>query len=77
MSEPTGATAASAATDATDVESALPPAPPPGAPLLEIKGLKKYFPLTQGVVFQRTVGFDDAFELSGAQPGAPDLLESG
>ena len=28
----------------------------PGEALLEIRGLKKYFPLTQGVVFKRTVG---------------------
>ena len=28
----------------------------PGEALLEIRGLKKHFPLTQGVVFKRTVG---------------------
>jgi oligopeptide transport system ATP-binding protein len=28
----------------------------PGETLLEIRGLKKYFPLTHGVVFKRTVG---------------------
>jgi oligopeptide transport system ATP-binding protein len=37
-------------------EAALPEAPAPGQPLLEIKGLKKHFPLTQGIVFKRTVG---------------------
>ncbi len=45
MSETTGATAASAL-----------PAPSAGEPLLEVRGLKKHFPLTQGVVFKRTVG---------------------
>ena len=28
----------------------------PGEALLEIRGLKKYFPLTQGIVFKRTIG---------------------
>jgi oligopeptide transport system ATP-binding protein len=45
-----------AASELPDAEAALPPAPPPGAPLLEIRDLKKYFPLTQGIVFKRTVG---------------------
>ena len=27
-----------------------------GEPLLEIRGLKKYFPLTQGIVFKKTIG---------------------
>ena len=59
MSEPAGATAASAAptepprSNCRTIESALPPPPPPGAPLLEIKGLKKHFPLTQGIVFKQ------------------------
>ena len=53
MSDPTGATASS---QTADVESALPPAPPQGEPLLEIRGLKKHFPLTQGIVFKRTIG---------------------
>jgi oligopeptide transport system ATP-binding protein len=45
VSEPTtGATAASRT------------ASPPGETLLEIRGLKKHFPLTQGIVFKRTVG---------------------
>ncbi len=61
MSEPlAGATAASGLTDAAvelpEVESALPPPPPPGEPLLVMQGLKKYFPLTQGIVFRKTVG---------------------
>ena len=53
MSEPTGATAAS--TPALD-DAVLPSAPAPGQPLLEIRGLKKYFPLTQGILFKRTIG---------------------
>ncbi len=53
MSEPTGSTAASVQ---PDDGSALPAAPPPGEPLLEIKDLKKHFPLTQGIIFKRTVG---------------------
>ena len=45
MSEPTtGATAASRT------------ASTPGEALLEIRGLKKHFPLTQGIVFKRTIG---------------------
>ena len=45
MSDPaTGATAASR-TAAT-----------PGEALLEVRGLKKHFPLTQGIVFKRTIG---------------------
>ena len=48
MSESTtGSTAASQASSA--------PAPA-GETLLELRGLKKHFPLTQGVVFKRTVG---------------------
>jgi oligopeptide transport system ATP-binding protein len=47
---------ATPASEPADVDSALPPAPPPGEPLLEIRGLKKHFPLTQGIVFKRTVG---------------------
>jgi oligopeptide transport system ATP-binding protein len=57
VSEPTGATAASSPADSpADVDAALPAAPAPGEPLLEIKGLKKHFPLTQGIVFKRTIG---------------------
>ena len=48
MSESTGATAAS--TPALE-DAVLPSAPAPGEPLLEIRGLKKHFPLTQGIVF--------------------------
>jgi oligopeptide transport system ATP-binding protein len=36
--------------------AAAPPTGPAGEPLLEIKGLKKYFPLTQGIVFKKTIG---------------------
>jgi oligopeptide transport system ATP-binding protein len=43
----TGATAASQVTSSTAG---------PGETLLEIRGLKKHFPLTQGIVFKRTVG---------------------
>jgi peptide/nickel transport system ATP-binding protein len=35
------------------------PAPPPadrGEPLIRVTGLKKYFPITQGILFQRHVG---------------------
>jgi oligopeptide transport system ATP-binding protein len=51
-SRPTGATAASRA------ERTPRPAGPPGSgeALLEIRDLQKHFPLTQGVVFKRTVG---------------------
>jgi oligopeptide transport system ATP-binding protein len=38
------------------LDSALPEAPPPGEPLLEIRGLKKHFPLTRGVVVKRSIG---------------------
>jgi oligopeptide transport system ATP-binding protein len=38
------------------------PLPAAGEPLLEIRGLKKYFPLTQGVVFKRTVGHVQAVD---------------
>ncbi|WP_081866145.1 ABC transporter ATP-binding protein [Blastococcus sp. URHD0036] len=53
MSEPTtGATAVSTASTAalSGARGAI------GETLLEIRGLQKYFPLTQGVVLQRTVG---------------------
>jgi oligopeptide transport system ATP-binding protein len=40
----------------TGATAASPTASAPGETLLEIRGLKKYFPLTQGVVFKRTVG---------------------
>ena len=33
-----------------------PPARARGEPLLEISGLKKHFPLTQGIVFKKTIG---------------------
>ena len=33
-----------------------------GEPLLEIRGLKKYFPLTQGIVFRKTVGYVHAVD---------------
>jgi oligopeptide transport system ATP-binding protein len=33
----------------------LPPVAP-GEPLIEVKGLKKHFPLTQGIVLRRTIG---------------------
>ena len=47
-SEPTtGATAASGVPSSAIT---------PGETLLEVRGLKKHFPLTQGVVFKRTVG---------------------
>ncbi|WP_305852309.1 ABC transporter ATP-binding protein [Blastococcus sp. PRF04-17] len=36
--------------------AAAPPTPPTGEPLLEVRGLKKHFPLTQGIVFKRTIG---------------------
>jgi oligopeptide transport system ATP-binding protein len=29
---------------------------PPNSPLLQVKGLKMYFPITQGIIFQRQVG---------------------
>jgi peptide/nickel transport system ATP-binding protein len=35
--------------------SAQPPAPS-GAPLVKVEGIKKYFPITQGILFQRHVG---------------------
>jgi oligopeptide transport system ATP-binding protein len=48
VSEPTtGATAASRTAS---------PSATPGETLLEIRGLKKHFPLTQGIVFKRTIG---------------------
>jgi oligopeptide transport system ATP-binding protein len=59
VSESTGATASS---EQVDAASALPPAPAPGEPLLEIRGLKKHFPLTQGIVFRRTVGHVQAVD---------------
>jgi oligopeptide transport system ATP-binding protein len=43
----TGATAASQVSSSSAA---------PGEALLEIRGLKKHFPLTQGVVFKRTIG---------------------
>ncbi|SNR63073.1 ABC transporter ATP-binding protein [Blastococcus mobilis] len=45
-----------------DVAGSLPtpedvlPNVPEGAPLLEVKDLKKYFPLTQGILFKKTIG---------------------
>ncbi|SEO76548.1 ABC transporter ATP-binding protein [Trujillonella endophytica] len=50
LAKPAGATAVSVA--------ATPAGPrgPLGEPLLEVRGLKKHFPLTQGVVLKRTVG---------------------
>ena len=29
---------------------------PPATPLVQLKGVKKYFPITQGIIFQREVG---------------------
>ena len=66
MSEPAaGATAASEVPDAEAVagaDAALPPPPPPGEPLLEIRGLKKYFPLTQGILFKKVIGHVQAVD---------------
>ena len=43
--------------DPADVTAAnVLPEPPPGEALLEVRALKKYFPLTQGIVFRKTVG---------------------
>ena len=47
VSEPTGADGCVGAC----------PAPDAGEPLLEVRGLKKHFPLTQGIVFKRTIGY--------------------
>jgi oligopeptide transport system ATP-binding protein len=43
--------------DPVDVEAAnVLPEPSSGEPLLEVRGLQKYFPLTQGIVFKKTIG---------------------
>ncbi|WP_249027813.1 ABC transporter ATP-binding protein [Blastococcus saxobsidens] len=42
--------------DITDAAAAPRPAAAPGEVLLDVKDLKKHFPLTQGIVFKRTVG---------------------
>ncbi|MGY1830064.1 ABC transporter ATP-binding protein [Geodermatophilus sp. SYSU D01180] len=70
MSQPSesGATAASSLSESSPSTGVAPggasltkPAPSGargamGEPLLEIRGLQKHFPLTQGVVFKRTIG---------------------
>jgi oligopeptide transport system ATP-binding protein len=53
-SEPTGATAASAVATAGPASATA--RGPLGETLLEIRGLQKHFPLTQGVLFKRTIG---------------------
>jgi oligopeptide transport system ATP-binding protein len=45
MSDPADITAANVLADV-----------PAGEPLLEVRGLQKYFPLTQGILFKKTVG---------------------
>ena len=50
MSEPTDATPMG------DVAAIPLPGTGTGEPLLEVRSLKKYFPLTRGVVFKKTVG---------------------
>lgn len=42
--------------EATGAASQASPPAAPGETLLEIRGLKKHFPLTQGIVFKKTVG---------------------
>ena len=42
--------------DTTGAAAVRSTAPAPGEALLEVKDLKKHFPLTQGIVFKRTVG---------------------
>jgi oligopeptide transport system ATP-binding protein len=42
--------------EAAGAASQASPSAAPGETLLEIRGLKKHFPLTQGIVFKRTVG---------------------
>ena len=44
------------ATGATGATAASRTAATPGEALLEVRGLKKHFPLTQGIVFKRTIG---------------------
>jgi oligopeptide transport system ATP-binding protein len=50
VSEPTGVT------PMADVAATPLPGTGTGEPLLEVRSLKKYFPLTRGVVFKKTVG---------------------
>jgi oligopeptide/dipeptide ABC transporter ATP-binding protein len=41
----------------TDLRPAQPPAPAPrGEPLVKLEGIRKWFPITRGIVFQRTIG---------------------
>jgi oligopeptide/dipeptide ABC transporter ATP-binding protein len=41
----------------TDLRPAQPPTPAPrGEPLVKLEGVKKWFPITRGIIFQRTIG---------------------
>jgi len=53
----TGSTGSTGAqVDAARAAASGPVPPTTGEPLLQIRGLKKHFPLTQGILFKRTVG---------------------
>jgi peptide/nickel transport system ATP-binding protein len=40
----------------TETLSTPPPAKPTVEPLVRLEGVKKYFPITRGIIFQRKVG---------------------